>query len=163
PFRILHWLRLLWLAAFASFIAALSTAPRLMFKLILPVAILAVLTLVSWVTTAIRGARRGSMDAKLLSLGFIAVLAMMTPGILIASGKLSGSVGVSFHAGTVVWGLSLAAVLLRRFVTANRRMLELQIERTLSSRRLEEQAALLQAAGNMASGDLEKKIEVETT
>lgn len=161
--RTLRWLRLLWLVVLVLFLAASFFQPRLMFRLIPPVAVLAVLTIVAWVTTAVRDARRGNIDAKLLSLGFIAVLVVMTPGILVARGTISGSVGVSFHLGTVVWGLTLAAILLRRFIAANRRTLQLQIERTLSSRRLEEQDALLQAAGNMAQGDLEKKIEVETT
>lgn len=163
PLRILHWLRLVWLAVFALFVAALLIEPRMMFRLILPVAILALLTMASWVTTAILGAVRGNMDAKLMSLGFAAMLAVMAPGILAASGRVSGRVGLSFHAGTVVWGLTLAAILLRRFLLSNRRTLQLHIERELATLRIAEQEALLHAAGNLAQGDLEKEIRVEPT
>lgn len=161
PPRILRWLRLVWLAVFALFVVALRTDPRWMFRLIGPVAVLVLLTMALWIITAIRGARRGNMDAKLLSLGFILMLAVMAPGILAASGRASGSVGLTFHAGTMIWGLTLAAILLRRFILTGRRTLQMQIERELSAHRLAEQDALLQAAGNMAKGDLEKSIGVE--
>lgn len=160
PLRILHWLRLLWLFVLAGFVAVLLTEPRLMFRLIGPVAALALLTMASWVTTAIRGARAGNRDAQILSLGFVAMLAAMSTGILVASGNAAGRVGLNFHAGTVAWGLSLAAVLLRRYIAANQQTLQLQVERLVAARRLEEQGALLQAAFDMARGDLDKKIEV---
>ena len=120
PLRILHWLRLLWLFVLAVRRRAADRAA----------------TDVSadragggagppddgvWVTTAIRGARIGNRDAQILSLGFVAMLAAMSTGIPWSPAATRRASRLNFHAGTVAWGLSLTAVLLRRYIAATSR------------------------------------------
>ena len=61
----------------------------------------------------------------------------------------------------MVLALTLAVILLRRFVADHIRSVQLQVENTLAHKRLGEQEALLHAAARTAKGDLETKITVE--
>ena len=85
------------------------------------------------------------------------------PDILIASGVIPGSFGSHFNEGLLALALTLAAILLRRFVAGHTRTLRLQIEHKLAKQRIAEQSALLLAAARMAKGELEQKIEVAAT
>ena len=163
PLRILHWQRLLWLTFWLAAVGTLIVDPPRLSLLIQPVNVLTAMHLLGLIITALRGVRRGDVDAKLLTLGFVVAFLLMLPDLLIAAGAASGAFGSSINAGLLAWGLSLAAILVRRFLAEHNLTLQLQIEHKLTNRRLEEQDALLQAAARMAKGDLEKTITVGAT
>lgn len=163
PLRILRWVRMLLIAYIAVLLLVILVSPRHLLLLVQPLNLLVGLMLLGLVATAIRSMVRGKVDAKLLGLGFVAVFVLIMPDILIASGAIAGGFGSHFNEGLLALAVTLAAILLRRFVAGHTRTLQLQIEHKLAKQRLAEQAALLLAAARMAKGELEQKIEVADT
>ncbi len=161
PLRILRWVRMTLLTHLALSGAATLVDPPRLLLLIQPINILTGVLLVSLIITVARAARRGNVDAKILSLGFTIVLGLVMPDILVATGIVAGQFGSNFNIGLVVLALTLAVILLRRFVADHIRSVQLQFENTLAHKRLGEQEALLHAAARMAKGDLETQITVE--
>ena len=161
PLRILRWVRMTLLAHLALSAAVTILDPPRLILLIQPINILTGVLLVSLIITVARAARRGNVDAKILSLGFTVVLGLVMPDILVATGVVSGKFGSNFNVALLVLALTLAVILLRRFVADHIRSVQLQFENTLAHKRLSEQEALLHAAARMAKGDLETKITVE--
>ncbi len=163
PLRVLHWMRLLLLVFGVVALGVLEINPTLLIMLVQPMNLMSALLLLSLVATSVLGVRRGDADAKLLSLGLISVFVVVIPDLAVAAGVVSGEFGSNIPVAMMVFVLSLAMILLRRFAKERAHTVQLQIEHRVANHRLEEQTELLEAAARMAKGDLEKRIEVATT
>jgi serine/threonine protein kinase len=137
--------------ALAALLVA-TGAVKLMATL-LPFQLLLLFLILYTMGTAIRAALRGDADARIFTAGFISASLFAAYDVLAAMGVLPRTRLALSQYGHGTFCIALGAILVRRF-------LRVYFDRAVAEQRIGEQAALLQAAAQLAAGDLSTPIQV---